>query len=381
MEAATNVVFISDHNPLVWIREQRDPRGKFSRWLLELESLNYRVEYRRGYDNCAADYLSRSAREFDTNVNDDVEHFERHLYTISSGEEEWAQRVRVEQANDAVISDAIRQLGDKGFVGKGQLKRYSSLMLREGLLCHEGAVVVPRSLREEILKLVHGQCHAGVHRTYQMLKPRFLWRGMIKDTKIFCGRCFVCLKNKRSTIPKQPLNPIQEYQYPRAMVSFDIATLPWAANGFRYVLIIVDLFAKFVEAVPLKSQDAKSIAKAFMDGWVLRHGYPLVLLSDQGRNVDGAIVRGVCEKLGIEKRRSSAYHPEGDGQAERTVQTFKQQMRCMLEERKIEKTDWPSLVNEVTFQCNAMVNSSTGYSPNEVMFGLELRSGLDLLVQ
>ena len=76
---------------------------------------------------------------------------------------------------------------------------------------------------------------------------------------------------------------------------------------------------------------------------------PQVLISDQGRNVDGTMVREVCEELGIEKRRSSPYHPEGNGQADRTVQTFKQCMRCMLEERKIEKTDWPSLVNEVTF--------------------------------
>ena len=79
------------------------------------------------------------------------------------------------------------------------------------------------------------------------------------------------------------------------MVSFDIATL-WAAGGFRYVLIMVDLFSKFVEAKPLNDQAAASGVKAFMDGWVLRNGYPLILLSDQGRNMDGALVRKVCER-------------------------------------------------------------------------------------
>ena len=52
-------------------------------------------------------------------------------------------------------------------------------------------------------------------------------------------------------------------------------------------------------------------------------------------------------------------------------------MRCLLAERRISETDWPTLVQEVTFTCNSYINASTGYSPHEVMHGARLRSKAD----
>ena len=127
----------------------------------------------------------------------------------------------------------------------------------------------------------------------------------------------------------------------------------------------------------MRNQEASSVVKSLEQGWFLRHGYPLAVLSDQGRNVDGTMVNALCRSLGIVKLRSSPYHPQGDGQAERSIETFKQAMRCLLEERHIEETDWPALLQEVMFVCNSYVNASTGYSPNEVMYSARLRCKAD----
>ena len=81
----------------------------------------------------------------------------------------------------------------------------------------------------------------------------------------------------------------------------------------------------------MKDMLAETVKEALQCAWIYKHGLPLILLSDQGRNVDGAIIRGLCEHFGIEKRHSSPYHPEGDGQVERSVETIKQTMRCLLE--------------------------------------------------
>ena len=78
VSAAPEVILISDHNPLTWLRRQRDPRRKFARWIAELECLNYTVVYRKGVNHAAPDFLSRIQSEVDRDVNDDVEHFERH---------------------------------------------------------------------------------------------------------------------------------------------------------------------------------------------------------------------------------------------------------------------------------------------------------------
>ena len=135
LQAATKAIFITDHKPLVWMQGQKDPRGKFTRWLLELESLNYNVEFRRGENNCAADYLSRTSMEFDSQVNDEVEQFERHVYSVVRPEEEFIVKLRDQQAKDVVTSDAIGQVRAKGGVTNGQLKRYDGLVMRDGLFC------------------------------------------------------------------------------------------------------------------------------------------------------------------------------------------------------------------------------------------------------
>ena len=127
---------------------------------------------------------------------------------------------------------------------------------------------------------------------------------------------------------------------------------------------MVDMFSKFVEAYPLKDQEARSIEQALVHGFCSRHGYPRVMVSDQGRNVDGERIREWCRSVGIKKQRSSLCHPQGDVQAERSVQTFKQVMRCLLDEREISVSNWPILVDEVTFTMNSLVNTSTGFSPH-----------------
>ena len=79
----------------------------------------------------------------------------------------------------------------------------------------------------------------------------------------------------------------------------------------------------------------------------------------------GELVNQLCNEIGAEKRRSSPYHPEGDGQAERSIQTIKTMVRCMVAEKTAEKHNWPSILQEVVFAHNVSPNSSTSISPYE----------------
>ena len=341
------MVISFDHNPLVWLRQKRDPRGKFASWLLELEGLNNVVRYRRGVDNMAADYLSRSATTYDAEVNDEVENLERHVYPIRNSTEgdsdsqgngsiielkslQFSDQVRHAQALDAATAAAKSQLRENGYIAHGQFKKFSGMKIENDLLIRGRLVVIPRSMSGQVITTIHNGSHWGIQRTFEEIRRKFYWKGMFRDIESFCLACDVCLRSKRAVSRKHPLVPIKlPYNFPRAVVSFDIATLPWASGGYRYVLVMTDLFAKFIEAVPMKNQEASSVLGALEQGWFLRHGYPLALLSDQGRNVDGSLINGLCHRLGISKLRSSPYHPQGDGQAERSVETFKQAMRCL----------------------------------------------------
>ena len=260
---------------------------KYARWILELEPLNYRVQYKKGAENLAADRLSRSATEIDHAINNDAEFFEEHIYTVTSEDNAssdpfpypslFLSLIEVQKL-DRVTSDAMVQLQRDGMVVSGQLKRFPGVKVRDGILYRKNRIIVPASLRQSALELVHRTFHGGIQRTVEEVKKRFYWRGMYSDVEATCRIVLFAWRIKSST-RKQPLNSIKpKWEFPRSMVAFDIATLPWSRDGFRYVLIMVDLFSKYVEAVPMKDQTAQSVTEALESGWFLRHGYPLAVL-------------------------------------------------------------------------------------------------------
>ena len=198
------------------------------------------------------------------------------------------------QRLDPVTAGAISQIMENGYITHGQCKKFKGMRLRNGILFRQSRMVIPGSMADQVIDIIHstGSSHWGVQRTFEETRRRCYWRGLFRDVERFCSTCEVCMKSKRANNRRQPLVPIKlRYNFPRAMVSFDIATLPWTSGGYRYVLIMTDLFAKFIEAVPMRNQEAGSVPKALEQGWFLRHGYPLILLSDQGRNVEWRTLR------------------------------------------------------------------------------------------
>lgn len=107
------------------MRKQPDPRGKFGRLLLELESIDYEVE------NVAADYLSRTKVELDQTINDEEEFLERHVFTISQSEIsfEWIKRKQMEDMN---CRQLLFQLEAHGRILDGQFKKVRGMQMIDG---------------------------------------------------------------------------------------------------------------------------------------------------------------------------------------------------------------------------------------------------------
>lgn len=354
LQAARSVVFYTDHNPLVWLRSQRDPRGKFARWLAELEYVPYRVEYKRGADNAVADALSRApsdeaAPEFVSSI---------------AGAPHRVRELRDEQAADQSVQEMRARIGEPD----GQ-----TLSVDSGIVLRDGKICVPASLAAEYATAIHNECHFGIDKTLSAVQHRFDIRDARRIVSDVCRRCDICQRMKACKRPSQPLQPIfLDEDRPRHAIAYDIATLPFSTDAHRYVLVIVDLFSRYTELVAMHDQRAESVTEALLANWICRHGRPAVMLSDQGRNVDGEAVRDLCARWGIEKRHSSAYHPETDGLAERTIQTVKATLRTIMAESLVDRQEWPQILARVAFAMNNSVNASTGVSPHLIMFGEDL---------
>ena len=119
--------------------------------------------------------------------------------------------------------------------------------------------------------------------------------------------------------------------------------------------------------------------QALKDDWVLRYGCP-TFLSDQGSNVDGKVIRELCETFNIKKRRSSAYHNQGNGFAERSIQNIREITRTLLQDEELSQTSWRQLLKEITFALNTSVSTATKWTPYQVLYGKNAVLPIDVLI-
>ena len=160
-------------------------------------------------------------------------------------------------------------------------------------------------------------------------------------------------------------------------MAIDFVKVDKGQGGYEDVLIMTDVYTKFVQDVPCKDQLATTVAKALMDQWFTKFGIPNRLHSDQGRNFEGDVVRELCELYGMKKTRTTPYHPEGNAQAERFNRTLVGLIRS-IDER--ERRRWPAMLPHLVFVYNTTPHCTTGVAPCTLMFGREPIIPLDQML-
>ncbi|KII60467.1 Retrovirus-related Pol polyprotein [Thelohanellus kitauei] len=185
-------------------------------------------------------------------------------------------------------------------------------------------IEVPESRTQEPAKRIHeidcGQ--AGLAKSVQMIQRSHYWPDLMDTIRSTLQNCETCVRNKLNNPSlKHSLQPIQVNEvFSDWHVDF-AGPLPETSSGNRYFIIFVDRLTKWVEAFPFVDQTAESAARTFVDKIVCRFGLPKSIHSDQGRQFEYLLFTQICDILGIQKNRSTAYHPQGNGMAERYVRT------------------------------------------------------------
>ena len=117
--------------------------------------------------------------------------------------------------------------------------------------------------------------------------------------------------------------------------------------------------------------------EAIRKKWIYTHGFPKYLLSDQGSNVDGETIRSICDELHIEKRRTSGYHAQGNGFAERSIRSVRDVLRTALLSKQIPHMLWRRILDSLIFALNSSISKSTRCTPYEIVFGRKPRLPMD----
>ena len=240
-------------------------------------------------------------------------------------------------------------------------------------------IVLPEALRERVMKLSHDSIwsgHLGIKKTQDRITQHFFWPGCFSDIKRFCLSCPLCQKVVSQRKCKVPLvsMPIIGKPFHRIAIDF-IGPLPKSSRGNRYALVAVDLATKYPDAVPLKTIDADRTAEALMEIFS-RVGIPAEILHDQGSNFMSSVMRKFNQLLQIKSIRTSPYHGQGNGCCEKFNGTLKQMLKKVSNK---EPMNWDRYLCPILFAYREVPQSSTGFSPFELLFGHEVRGPLFLI--
>ena len=140
----------------------------------------------------------------------------------------------------------------------------------------------------------------------------------------------MCLKKRTC---KKPRTKMQQYNVGATMerIALDVlGSLPQSATRNKYIVIIADYFTKWPEAFAVPDQEATTVANLLVCEFVCRYGVPLEIHLDQGRNFESAVFSEMCTLLGMEKTRTTPYHPQSDGMVERLNRTLEVQLWMII---------------------------------------------------
>jgi hypothetical protein len=222
----------------------------------------------------------------------------------------------------------------------------------------------------------HFSIHPGATKMYQDLKLHFWWPGMKKQVAEYVASCLTCQKAKvEHQKPAGMIQPLDVPVWKWDSISMDfVVALPKTQRKFDSIWVIVDRLTKSAHFIPVKTTyDVPKLAEVYISEIVRLHGVPSSIVSDRDPKFTSRFWNALHDALGTRLRLSSAYHPQTDGQTERTIQSLEDLLRaCVLDH----SGSWDNLLPLIEFTYNNSFHASIGMAPYEALYGRKCRTPL-----
>ena len=202
---------------------------------------------------------------------------------------------------------------------------------------------------------------------------------MATDVREYVRGCHTCQRNKSSNRhPAGKLQPIAipHYQWEHATMD-RIVGLPKTKKGHTAILVVVDKFSKMTRFAPLRTQaTAADIAQAFVEHVWNSHGMPLQITTDRGTEFTNAFSKSLCKMIGTRHTKSTAYHPQTDGQTERMNKVLEDMMRHYITPKM---DTWDLMLPVLEFAINHSYQESIQDAPFYLNYGKHPRMPDDIV--
>ncbi|GJS38728.1 putative reverse transcriptase domain-containing protein [Tanacetum coccineum] len=249
----------------------------------------------------------------------------------------------------------------------------------DGTLCLNGRSWLPcyGDLRTVIMHESHKSkysIHPGSEKMYQDVKKLYWWPNMKADIATYVSKCLTCAKVKaehqrQSGLLVQP--EIPQWKWDNITMDF-VTKLPKSSQGYDTIWVIVDRLTKSAIFIPMKETDPlEKLARLYLKEVVTRHGIPVSIICDRDPRFASNFWRSLQKALGTSLDMSTAYHPQTDGQSERTIQTLEDMLRaCVIDFGN----GWVKHLPLVEFSYNNSYHASIKAAPFEALYGRKCRS-------
>ena len=354
---------VTDHSSLRWLHNLKNPTGRLARWALELLEYDYVVEHRKGALHHVPDALSRMFE----GENEIVVNAVMDIVECEDTRDEW-YRKRFKE----VVTDPKRY-GHWKVVDK-QLYFLRARPVISDIVedLDRWKLVLPHESRIEALRESHDAPqagHLGVEKTYQRLAVSYFWPNMFRDVTKYIRACDICQRTKVEQASPAGLMGRRIVEGPWVVVAADIVgPLPRSKAGFQYLLVIQDLFTKWVECKALRAATGPKIREALEELVISRWGTPKVLLTDNGTEFVNRIIREFAEENRITHTTVPPYHPQANP-VERVNRILKTMIIAFIEK---DHREWDMHLADLRFAYNTAFHSSLGTSPAFLNLGREL---------
>lgn len=236
---------------------------------------------------------------------------------------------------------------------------------------------VPRVSRHWLLTLAHDDFmyggHLGIKKTLRKLM-KFYWPKMSQDVEDYVRSCDTCQKFKNpSGLPPGYLHSIPVSQVFEHLHLDIMGPLHSTFNGNIYIITATDAFSKWAFAQPYSRVRTSEIIKFLEEAILSIHGKPLKIVTDRGSQFTSDEWKTFMKKTGIEHKLTSPYHPQTNGIDERVNGTIIRILRAYVDEFQ---EDWDEHLKWSVHLYNTTPHESTGYSPYQVLHGMDPRSPL-----
>lgn len=221
--------------------------------------------------------------------------------------------------------------------------------------------------------------HLGADKVLDRIR-RDMWHPYLyKEVNRVVRNCPSCRENQiMRHKPWGLAQPVLSPPIPFHTVSMDFVTGLPLSEGFDAMTTVTDKFTKTLRVYPCKTtDDARTTADRFFKEVYRSHGLPRAIISDRDVRFTSKFWETLCAKLGIERKMTTSYNPQADGQAEKSNQTVEIALRHFVD---YNQESWTSYLPQIEFAINTSINDTTKCSPYKLLYGIEPRDALSEIV-